>query len=626
MRCGRTRRSRGSPCATNGGSAISSCGTISPCCTGATPSIRTRGASCIVPRSRARSGSRDPRQMIEHGCGRRGCHEETRTMSVVRLSGRVRRELTYLSHPSREWTVPRYRDGARVLDVLIVGGGQGGLATAFGLKRERITNIRIVDRNPRGLEGPWRRFARMTGLRTSKEVSGMDLGIPSLTPRAWYEARFGRRAWERIHAFPPELWGKYLDWYRDVLELPVENEVEATSIEPAGDLLLAHLRRRGRIERVHARKIVLATGIEGSGGWRAPRALVAGLPAERYAHSADDIDFGRLAGKRVGVLGIGAAALDNAAAALEAGAARVDLCFRRADIPRINPLTWMNFAGMLAHFAELTDLQRWRFMRYILEKPPMPPPQDAFWRCRRFENFAWHAKCAWHSVRDEGGAAVVETEAGTFTFDFIIFATGFETDLSARSELAPIVHQIALWRDRFTPPPGEESDLVARHPYLGAAFEFMEREPGSAPFLGRIHNFTFAAMPSLGITGAAITGMRYGVPRLVNGVARDLFREDAAEYYRDLLAYAVPELETLENAFTWIDRLAAEALSGARKVMDDLDKAVPAKASQGGLGLQDPNDEFAGFLLEHTSAECAATPSRAKRSPAKSMKRHRRVK
>jgi cation diffusion facilitator CzcD-associated flavoprotein CzcO len=191
-------------------------------------------------------------------------------MSVARLSDRVRSDLTYLDFPSREWTVPHYRDGARVLDVLIVGGGQGGLATAFGLKRERITNFRIVDRNPRGLEGPWRRFARMTGLRTSSDVTGIDLGIPSLTARAWYEARFGRKAFERIGRIPREEWREYLDWFRDVLELPVENETELTSIEPADGLLLAHLRRRGRVERVHARKIVLATGLEGSGRWRAP--------------------------------------------------------------------------------------------------------------------------------------------------------------------------------------------------------------------------------------------------------------------------------------------------------------------------------------------------------------------
>src|SRR5262245_6949815 len=130
---------------------------------------------------------------------------------LARLSDRVRHELTYLSYPSREWTVPRYRDGARVLDALIIGGGQSGLAVAFGLKRERINNIRIVDRNRRGLEGPWRQFARMRELRTPKEVAGPDLGIPSLTARAWYEAKFGCRAWKRIDTIAPEVWRNYLD-------------------------------------------------------------------------------------------------------------------------------------------------------------------------------------------------------------------------------------------------------------------------------------------------------------------------------------------------------------------------------------------------------------------------------
>jgi cation diffusion facilitator CzcD-associated flavoprotein CzcO len=538
-------------------------------------------------------------------------------MSVTQLSDRVRRELTYLGYPPREWTVPRSRDGVPVLDVLIAGGGQSGLGTAFGLKLERITNVRTIDRSPRGLEGPWRRFARMREIRTPKEVTGIDFGIPSLTARAWYESKFGRQAWKRIDRIPQEIWRSYLDWYRDVLNLVVENEVELTSVEPAGDLLLAHLRHSDRTERVHARKIVLATGFDGSGRWRAPASLVANLPAERYARSADDIDFRRLAGKRVGVLGAGASAFDNAAVALEAGASRVDLCFRRAEIPRVNPLIWMNFAGLLGHFGELADLERWRFMRRILEQLPVPPTQDTFWRCRSFENFAWHANCAWKSVREEAGVAKVETEAGNFAFDFIIFSTGVETDLSARSELAPIVHHIALWRDRFTPPPGEESDLLARHPYLGAAFEFTEREPGTAPFLSRLHNFTFGAMPSLGLTGAAIPGTKYGVRRLVNGLARDLFLEDSSAYYQDLLRYAEPELESLESAVTWLDRFVSEAIS-PKKLIDRLDPAVLTKALRGKRVSRNPDDKSAATASpQRVRGKRAVAPSWPKRAKPK---------
>jgi cation diffusion facilitator CzcD-associated flavoprotein CzcO len=501
-------------------------------------------------------------------------------MGVTQLSKRVRHELTYLSYPPRAWTVPRARDGVPALDVLIVGAGHSGLGTAFGLTLERITNVRIIDRCPRGLEGPWRRFARMREIRTPKDVTGIDFGIPSLTVRAWYEAKFGHAAWQRIDRIPQELWRSYLDWYRDALGLAVENDVELLSIEPDGDLLLAQLRHSDRIEHVHARKIVLATGFDGSGRWRAPPSLVANLPAERYARTADEIDFSKLAGQRVGILGAGASAFDNAAVALEAGASRVDLCFRRADIPRVNPLIWMNFAGLLGHFAELSDLERWRFMRRILEQLPVPPTQDTFWRCRSFANFAWHANCHWTSIRETPAGAEVETESGTLTFDFIIFGTGVETDLSMRPELAPIVQHIALWRDRFTPPPGEESDLLAKHPYLGNAFEFTEREPGTAPYLSRLHNFTFGAMPSVGLTGAAIPGTKYGLRRLVGGLARDLFLEDSATYYQDLLGYEVPELASLESPVTWLDRFLSDTINPP-ELINQLNRSESSGGSHG---------------------------------------------
>ena len=58
----------------------------------------------------------------------------------------------------------------------------------------------------------------------------------------------------------------------------------------------------------------------------------------------------------------------------------------------------------------------------------------------------------------------------------------------------------------------------------------------------------------------------------------------------------------IDTAFTWIDRLAAEATS-ARKLIDHLDQAILAKAFRGELVPQDPNDEPASVLLERIRAE-----------------------
>jgi hypothetical protein len=86
-------------------------------------------------------------------------------------------------------------------------------------------------------------------------------------------------------------------------------------------------------------------------------------------------------------------------------------------------------------------------------------------------------------------------------------------------------------------------------------------------------------MPSLGLTGAAIPGIRYGAPRLVRGLVSDLFREDADQHYRDLLAYSVRELETLESPAAWIERLTAEAISACQPI-DEFDQLVLAEAAQ----------------------------------------------
>jgi cation diffusion facilitator CzcD-associated flavoprotein CzcO len=269
------------------------------------------------------------------------------------------------------------------------------------------------------------------------------------------------------------------------------------------------------------------------------------VPPDRYAHTSAGIDFTRLRGARIGVLGAGASAFDNAATALEAGAASVALCLRRGDIPRINPYRWMENGGFLGHFAELPDILRWRFMRHIFDLN-QPPPQDTFWRCRRHETFSLRTGCPWTGATMENDEIVIDTPQGQLRFDHLIVGTGFLVDLALRPELAHFAPDIALWRDRFAPPEGEANALLGSHPYLGDAFQFIERVPGTSPALRHLHNFTFGATPSMGLSGASISGMRYGVARLVSGLARDLFLDDAQLHLDSLLAYDMPELTSLD--------------------------------------------------------------------------------
>ena len=110
------------------------------------------------------------------------------------LEARIRLELDLMDHPKTPWVPQRqHASGAPIYDVVIVGAGQAGLSILFALGRENVTNIIALDRNAAGREGPWMTFARMNLLRTNKNITGPALGFPSLTPRAWYSAKYSPR-------------------------------------------------------------------------------------------------------------------------------------------------------------------------------------------------------------------------------------------------------------------------------------------------------------------------------------------------------------------------------------------------------------------------------------------------
>ena len=155
--------------------------------------------------------------------------------NLAELDALVQRDLQLLNYPPANWVVPRQTvqkapEQQPVADVVIVGAGMCGLSAAFALLRRGVRNVRILDRNPDGFEGPWLSFARMRTLRSPKHLAGPAQGLPNLTCRAWFEAQWGAQAWQDFERLPRTQWMDYLRWYRTVLNLPVENEVNVRRI------------------------------------------------------------------------------------------------------------------------------------------------------------------------------------------------------------------------------------------------------------------------------------------------------------------------------------------------------------------------------------------------------------
>jgi len=462
---------------------------------------------------------------------------------LTALERDVRRDLALIAHPRKAWLRPRTVHGAPVLDVLIVGAGQGGLAVGFGLRRDRVDNILLVDRAPYGQEGPWITYARMPTLRSPKDQTGPDLNVPSLTYQAWHEAQWGEADWLAMKLIPSQQWNDYLLWFRRVVDLPVRNDVAVTAIAPCrtDDDLSALSAILSTGETLHARKIVLATGQDGTGRWWMPD-FVTALPAAFRAHTADAIDFGRLTGRIVAVLGAGASAFDNAAVALEHGAAAVHLFCRRAEPMIIQPYRWLTFAGFMKHLGDMPDEWRWRFMRHVLGLREGFPP-DTWARVAAFNNFTMHVGRTWTGARIDDGRVVLDTPSGPFSADFVICGTGIDHAARLRPELAACADNIATWADRYTPPAVERDDRLGRFPYLTPDFAFTEKIPGRTPWLADLHLFGIGATMSFGPSGSSINAMTIATPKLVAGVTRGLFRADLAEHWRDLLAYDVRQVE-----------------------------------------------------------------------------------
>lgn len=459
-------------------------------------------------------------------------------MSLETLNERVKTDLSYLAYGGADWVRRLEHPEGHVYDVVIVGGGQSGLGAAFGLLRERISNILVIDENSAGLEGPWETYARMVTLRTPKHLTSIDLGIPSLTFRSWWEAQTGPEGWEALDKIPRGDWMNYLRWYRQVLGLPVINEVRLKLIEPEKDgIHRLHIGGAGAPSgMLLARKVVLATGIQGGGEWHVPPLIAGNLPEHLYAHTSEVIDFSALKGRKIAILGGGASAFDNANVMLGEGAAEAHIFVRREKLPCINPIRQMELSGMIERFHTLGDEDKYAVISHFF-KYNQPPTNDTFARAAAWPGFRLHLASPWLDVQAAPAGVVVTTPKAELTFDYVVVSTGLLSDPGLRPELRLVESHIARWSDRYQAPEEAANPLLDAHPYLSPGFALQSREEAGRKLLHGLFVFNYSALASCGLSASAISGIRNAIPKLVAGVADQLFTDDRQSILQSFYSY-----------------------------------------------------------------------------------------
>ncbi|HZF92781.1 NAD(P)/FAD-dependent oxidoreductase [Streptomyces sp.] len=197
--------------------------------------------------------------------------------------------------------------------VYVIGGGPGGLATAYALRARGVRAV-VLEKADR-VGASWRRHYDRLHLHTTRRLSGLP-GLPM--PR-----RFGRWV-SRDNVV------RYLEKYAEHHELDVVTGVEVSRVDrsPDGTGWLLHA-TGGR--KLTGAAVVVATGYNHTP--RVPDWPGLADYTGDFRHSRDYRDPAPYAGRDVLVVGIGNTGAEIAVDLVEGGAARVRLAVR--TVPHI---------------------------------------------------------------------------------------------------------------------------------------------------------------------------------------------------------------------------------------------------------------------------------------------------
>ena len=464
---------------------------------------------------------------------------------LAALEAQLATDLEALNLPAKNWVPPMLRDGVAVLDAVVVGAGMNGIAAAGSLIFKGMPNIAVLEAAGPGQEGPWCTTARMDTLRSPKTLPGPCFGIPSLSFRAWYVASFGVQSWEALYKIFNRTWQEYLGWLQRVLKLPMTHGLRVTKISPADGLLRLTVEQPEGTRTLLARRVVMATGRLGAGGLDLPDFVDRALFPDLAALAPQPIDFEALHGKSIGIIGGGASAWDNAATALERGAASADLYVRRAVLPQVNKGRGSTGPHFHHGWQAIPVADKWKLSVYLYDQQP-PVPHETVHRALRQSGFHIHLATPTYSARRDGNEVAISVGGENpreVRHDYLIVATGFAVNPAHVPELAEFAPHIARWIDVIGDvPPELRRPEIENFPFLGPGFELQPRDAGVPPELQHIHLMNYGAHVSHGDIASDIPGVAVAGERVAEAVLRSLFVEDFSAIRQALVEYDEPEL------------------------------------------------------------------------------------
>jgi FAD-dependent urate hydroxylase len=439
------------------------------------------------------------------------------------LEDQIRADIEMMRYPVEP--LP-YTPRTDVLDAAVIGAGQTGKAVAFGLALFGLKQVKVFDRHPPGLQGPWRNYARNHLLRTRKSETGcLHWGFPNLHFERWCGLKFGEDYFPSIKKIPRLIWAEYLDWFGKVTALPIDYNVNVSAINWRQDLGCFELETSTGTER--AQHVVMCTGIESAGRQRYPRLVRENLPPHAYSHTMEDLPADRLRDRDVVVIGGGASAFDTANAALEARARSVDLLLRREHLPPIHRVCHASrWHGYHRHYVELPDELKWKYSLADLDLG-VPPPRDTYYEAIRDDRFSIYGAAGIEALRYENGKIVGRYGGEEMLHDYMICGTGSRNSLADQGELALMLPSIRLWKDGRVPIGLATHPELENSPYLGPAMQFMPRHDDEA-FVSRIY-YLCSGVAHLSGFRCNLSGLKYAAERVCHDISRNLFIDNAQQ-------------------------------------------------------------------------------------------------